>query len=149
VEEEGDDIRGEAGSAGLPLLREVRERERPDDHPDRDRVADRADPRRRWVERDREAEQQVREDEQDRDVEPLHRVLGESARVGRHRAPDERDEAERGEGEHCPEGGAVAAPEPEPDRDHPERHERHEVDVFEHAGEVAHRAPDEVNAPEL
>jgi len=70
-------------------------------------------------------------------------VLDEARRVLRDDAPDQRDEPERGEGEHRPERRSVAPAEPEPDRDDPDREERDEVDVLERAGKVAQKTPNE------
>ena len=108
MEKERDDVRVEPRRAMLARGRYVPERERPDREPRGERRDRELDPAPGWVEPDREAVEQVREEDEQLDVDSLGQHLEESMRVRRHEASDRRDQRDRSDAEDEPEGGLVA-----------------------------------------
>ncbi len=128
VDEEDGDPGLEPGRPMLVRGRDAGQRERPDDE---DRAEDEETVRELRVgapERVREPEEEIRkEDEQgndDADVELLEEVA-----AVRWDETQELEEPERPERDRCPPRGPVAPPQPEAERDRPERHVRDEIDV--------------------
>ena len=73
--------------------------------------------------------QQVREEQQQCDVEPLQKVLDEAARVLGNDLAEHHDEPERPEAECRPRGSAIALPPPLIDRDQRQHDVSHKADV--------------------
>ena len=112
-----------------PCCGDPRQRERPDDE-DRAQEEERVrKPPVRGVERVREAEEEVREDDEERDDQAAVCALGEIAGVVRDQA-QQLEEAERAEGDRSPPGCEVSAAPPEDKGDRTERDVRDKVDVM-------------------
>ena len=141
VDEEHHEVRGEDGRSLLVRCGDVRQRERPDDERDRHRADEAIELPRRVAERHREPEEQIREEHQHCDVDPLQCKLPEGVRMLRDEARGEHDEGERPEGERHPGRGAVAPGAPLPQTDGPEQDEPDEVDVADDCDEVSHQPP--------
>jgi hypothetical protein len=109
----------------------VRQGEGPDDHRQRHQPERAFQRRGRCPEDGREPVQQVREEQQQRDVEPLQEVLQEPARMLRNdlRLAEHHDEPERPEAERRPRRRAIALPMPLIDRDQRQHDVRHKADV--------------------
>ena len=112
VHEEADDVGDEPPGPRPALGGHGRKQERCRDEGDAQRVDEMRERTARRLEGHREAVEQVGEEEQEREVDPLHDPLGQVLRLGgqdvaRQDHPRQRDERER-----CPEGGgrALAAP---------------------------------------
>jgi hypothetical protein len=127
VDHEDDQPGDEKAGALLIRLRDAGERERPDDEDPRqreERIRKRAA---RRPERGREAEDEVGEEDEQRDVDPLERALGNVSRVSGHEA-ENLEEPERAERRRSPHRGGVFPAPPVEERDKTERRVGDEID---------------------
>jgi hypothetical protein len=130
VQEKDDEPRCERRRTVLAGLRNPRLRERPGDEDDREHNQPVREPPRRRAERVREAKEQVGEDDDQDDCNatdcPFRNVAG--------MVRDERqqlEQAERAEGNRRPPARAIAATQPEDERDRSQRDVREEVEISE------------------
>ena len=131
MDQKAREISDEPPGARLARLGDVGQRERPDEHGDSHQPERALQSRGRVPEDGREPVQQVGEEQQKRDVEPLEEVLEETAGVLRNDLPlsEYDNQAERPEAERRPGGRPVALPPPLIDRGQRKRHVSHQADV--------------------
>ena len=123
MREEHEHVRQEPGGPRLARCGHMRERERPDAEPDRQDGDEPLQPPRRRDELRREAVEEVGEENEQLDLEPLHGVLQEAVWLRGVEPADRDDDAERQEGEGEPTCGAVPALQPTKEREHEQRHD--------------------------
>ena len=141
VDQEADEVGDEEARPRLSLLRERGQRERPEEERDGHRLQGPLDCPPRPAEGGREAVEQVREEEQQGDLEPLGRQLEEPVRVLRRHPADDRDERQVEEGEHRPEARRRVPARPDPHAHRREREERGEIQVAKRFDECVQASP--------
>jgi hypothetical protein len=107
VHEEADEVGPEPHRARLTLRGDLRKGERPDGQHARHRAHDELETPRRRVERAREPVEQVREEDERGDQEPLRHVFERRVRIVRDEPAAENDEPKGAECERRPERGAI------------------------------------------
>jgi len=143
VDQETRQVCEEPAASGLTGLGKMSQGERPHDHRQRHQPKPALERRRRRPEDGREPVQQVREEQQERDVEPLEEVLDDAVRmVGNDRllAKDDHD-PERPETNRGPRSCAVALPSPLVDRGERQHHVSREADVAENLDRKLQKSP--------
>jgi hypothetical protein len=128
VHEEDDDPGRERGWAVLAGLGDLRQRERPDDEDRREEYESACKPAGRRAERIREAEQEVGKEDDQRNRNASDCPLRDVAGMVR----DETQELEQPERAECdgrPPARAIAASQPEGERDRSERDERGKIEI--------------------
>jgi len=131
VDQEADQIEDDSGRAMLAGPGKPRDRESPDDHRHRHQAQRPLQPRGRAPKHGREPVQEVREKEQDGDVDLLQEPLAEAVRVVGDDLAQDNDEAERSEASSGPSRRALASKAPLVDRGDRERRIGDETDVAE------------------